>query len=469
MAATPKPTYDMDWWKKNATPVDSLPIGPDAVRVTDKATGNHYLLDEKTAGQMDPDAYTFEYVGKSGEPTQIMELTPAQKLTRFKRFGQAAVGVGSVFIPGINAASGPLWAQRIAPFASALLRAGIASGAGAGLDVGADVAAGRDPDYQTAQAAATQQFIDGMVGGGIDMSAPRLAEHFMTKALRPNQKMLEDSPTLIKDALQLRTRVRGTGAVPIEARTAGRNAASELRGMINAGQQAGGTLNPQDYMQSLLALRDKIDAEDTTGEAVKALDDFIAEFNSRNGMGLDLQTAQSRKRGAQAKAKAVFKAEKAGADVDVATNIRAQGNRAVARDLRNGINDTLESMGIRSINGRTANQVNESIRKASAVADATRRAQNIQPSRLENLMGGMAGGSVGYLATGDGPMGALMTGTGLVAGQMINNPQMYSNYALLLSDPRFVSLMRAMPAPVANAAYDYTGSDRQPPPFPWQK
>lgn len=420
--------------------------GQTPVFAVNKSTGERTLTTQSHAQLIDPTKYDFYMADTSGnavtdsamqprfattetdtgyEPTQ-MPLSKKQTIAREKAAMLEALGLGSMFInPGAG----------LTPWLGVPARIALAGGA-AGLTDAVVRAVNGEPmsPSDMSGTALTYAGTQGL-GEGMGLATSPLAEFFMHKALRPTARMLQDSPTLIEDAIKLRTKVRKVGDNPVEADLARRAAAGAVRQMIDQAETLGGHIPYADMERRLMKLRNDIALGDPDGKATDALDAYIADFKARWGGGATPVAAQALKRATQKQAKRVFAAENAGGLADEVDSIRAQANAAVAKDMRSNLNDLLESMGIRSQRGLTLNQENAAVRRARAVGKATTRAQEIAPSRLDNVLGAAtAGAAVGKLTTNDLP-GAMTTAGAMMGGQLLNSPQMYSNYALLLSNP----------------------------------
>jgi hypothetical protein len=426
----------------------------------DKQTGKHVVVSQSTAETMDPNKYDFILADENGNPQfdsaaeqyerdnnmefgsmgsntpMKMPLTNEQR-RRVTKASLSALGAGvaSFFVPELAL---PGAAARVAPLVSSLLRGGIASGGAASGSAAGDLAFGMPVSVNDMRESARNEFGGAMLGEGIARGAKPAARFFMTKALRPTGPMMADSPTLVDDALEMRTQVRQAGAPTVEATAVKRAAGREIQSLIDAGDNAGLRVDMQDVMPRLLALRDKLDAQDATGRLVAQLDDFINEFARRNSGGWELGLANERKKGLQRNARRVFRAEKAGAAVEEPNSVRAQAEAAVAKDARTAINTALERANLRSTLGLNINQLNDRYRRARSVERATARAQNIQPSRLENAMGGLQGAGAAFTVKQD-PAAAVV---GSVIGSILNNPQLYSKYANLLNHPAFMQWAR---------------------------
>lgn len=447
--------------KPVAVPMEQLRAQRDkGVIVVDKRTGEQTLTTQGHAQLLDPNLFDFFQadtsrgadLGGYARPRPIvteggdsylpvdMPLSKAQTVARQKAAALEAIGLGSMFINPF---------ESLPVGVAAGLRAVLAGGMGAGTDAAVRALNGVPQDENQMRGTALAQGGSQLLGEGLGAASTPLAEFFMHKALRPTQVMLQDNPQLIQDALRIRTRVRKAGEKPIEANLAKRAAAGAVNSMIAQAEAMGGRVPYQEMERRLLQLRNDIALGDDTGEATQNLDDYIATFRSRWSNGASPSEAQALKRKTQRSAKKVFRAEAAGAAPDDIADVRAQARAAVAKDVRQALNDLVESLGIRSPRGMTVNQENAAYNRARSVARATTRAQEIAQSRLDNVLGAAtAGAAVGKLTKNDIP-GAMTTAGAMMGGQIINSPQAYSQYALLLSHPNVQRMLQYGPTLLA--------------------
>lgn len=386
---------------------------------------------------------------------RMMQYSEEQQRKRAKMLVGEAAQLASMFIPvageGSAAAVLPRWLQALVPAASRTLTG---AAVGAGVDAGTDFYYGAPVDPNSVLNSAVSYAGSNLVGEAVQPGLDMAAKASMKRALRPTAAMMERNPTLVDDALKIRQPVGEPGAKTPRATGARRAASRELGDMLRRGEQAGITIDYDTMSGRLRRLFEEVSAGDDTGEATAALANYIQSFEARYGGGAPIMRAQQLKRQTQSRARRVFDNERRGGSPTDIENVTARGRAAVAQDLRQGINDLLEAEGITSSAGLNANAVNEQIRRARAVEQATQRAQNLSPSRLENNMALVGGGVVGNRAAAGNPVATI--GTGL-AFQTFNTPQVMSRAALLFSDPRFQRIARYAPGfmapPVAEATY----------------
>lgn len=425
-----------------------------------RSTGERILTTQDHARLVDPNKFDFYMADTSGNQLmdkwfspreQIVEggrdwvpvemgLSNRQQMARTKALALEGLGLAGLFS---NPFSG-LPAAAAIP-ARVLLAAGLGAGTDAAVRAGFKEPQNLDEMRGTALTYGGSQ----LVGEGLGLATKPLAEFFMHKALRPTRAQMVNSPTLIQDAIQLRTRLRKPGEIPIEAETARRAAGAAVENIISSAEAMGGHIPYESMERRLLRLREDISLGDPTGEATKALDDYIDAFRQRWGGGATPTKAQRLKRHAAGKASKVFRQESEGVPVDEIANLRARANQAVARDMRENLETMARDLGLTSPRGRTLGQENAAYQKARAVSAATTRAQEIAPSRLDNVLGAATtGAAVGKLTKNDLP-GAMATSAAMMGGQIINSPQAYANYALLLSNPNVANAIRWGPTLLA--------------------
>lgn len=444
-----------------AVPMDRIrEYGDRGVIVVNRSTGARTLTTSGHAQLLDPNRFDFYQAdtsrgadlggmasprplvveGSNGFVPLEMGLSKRQQVAREKAAALEAVGLGSMFFNPF---------ESLPAGAAIALRTLMAGGAGAATDASVRALNGVPQDMDQLRGTAFTQGGAQLFGEGLGLASTPLAHFFMHKALRPNATMLQDSPSLIEDAIALRAKVRKPGDAPVEADVAKRAAAGAVRNMIQQAEALGGRVPYAEMERRLLTLRNEIALGDPTGDATKNLDDYIAAFQSKWGGGALPTEAQALKRSTQKSAKKVFKAQAASAPVDDVADVRARANHAIAKDVRQALNDLVESLGVRSPSGMTLNQENAAYNRARAVGRATTRAQEIAQSRLDNVLGAAtAGAAVGKLTKNDIP-GAAATAASMMGGQIINSPQAYSNYALLLSNPNIQRVLQYGPTLLA--------------------
>jgi len=447
--------------KPVAVPMSQIrQYGDKGVIVVDKRTGEQTLTTAGHAKLLDPGMFDFYQadtsrgsdLGGYARPKPLLTeggdsflpleapLSKRQTVAREKASVLGALGLASMFVNPFESLPVGLGVG---------LRTLMAAGAGAGTDAAVRALNGVPQDFNEMRGTALTQGGAQLGGEGLGLASMPLAEFFMHKALRPTAVMLQDNPELIQDAIKIRTRVRKPGDKPIEANLAKRAAAGAVNSMIAQAEALGGRIPYTEMERRLMSLRNAIAVGDDTGEATKHLDDYISAFRSRWGGGASPTEAQALKRSSQRSSRKVFRAEAAGASPDDITDVRAQSRAAVAKDVRQALNDLVESMGIRSGSNLTVNQENAAYNRARSVARATTRAQEIAQSRLDNVLGAAtAGAAVGKLTKNDIP-GAMTTAGAMRGGQIINSPQAYSNYALLLSRPDVQRMLQYGPTLLA--------------------